>query len=82
MTRTVKLANATYTLTGGERITLTIKLDSTGKQLLAKYRKLPAKLTLTPTGEKASTAKKTILITRSKAKAKQRKAKAKHRRVG
>ena len=69
-TRKVALGSATYALTGGASTTLTITLNSAGKQLLAKYHKLPAKLTLTPTGEKTATATKTVTITRSKTKAK------------
>jgi cytochrome c551/c552 len=59
-TRTVTLASATYALTGASRTTLPITLNKTGKRLLAKYRKLAAKLTLTPTGARTPASTKTI----------------------
>jgi Putative Ig domain len=59
-TRTLTLAGAAYALTGASRKTFTITLNKTGKRLLAKYRKLPAKLTLTPTGARTPGATKTV----------------------
>lgn len=61
-TRTVTLGRATYSLTGGATKTLTITLDSTAKQLLARYARLPAKLTATPTGSTTAAATKTVTI--------------------
>jgi len=69
-TRTVTLAKTTYRITGGGHTTVTIKLDATGKQLLAKYHKLPAKLAVTPSASNAATATKTVTFTPSKAKPK------------
>ena len=69
-TRTVTLGRKTYSLVGGASTTLTITLDATGKQLLARYRKLPAKLTVTPTASKTAAATKTVTITPRKAKRK------------
>jgi DNA-binding beta-propeller fold protein YncE len=70
LTRTVTLASATYTLDGAGSTTLTVTLSKTGKQLLAKYHKLPVKLTLTPTGSVAPIAAKAITITPTKPKPK------------
>jgi hypothetical protein len=69
-TRTVTLAGASYSITGGGSETLTLTLNSRGKQLLAEYHKLPAKLTLTPTGARIAVATKTVKITLDKAKPK------------
>jgi 6-phosphogluconolactonase len=62
-THTVQLASASYSLTGRATKTLTLSLGKTGKGLLAKYHKLPAKLTVTPTGSKTAIATKTVTFT-------------------
>jgi hypothetical protein len=66
-TKIVTLANANYTLTGASR-TLKITLNKTGKTLLAKYHKLSAKLTLTPTGARTPATTKTITLRPTQAK--------------
>ena len=66
-TKTVTLASTTYTFTGASR-TLKITLNTTGKHLLAKYHKLSAKLTLTPTGARTPATTKTITIRATQAK--------------
>jgi riboflavin biosynthesis pyrimidine reductase len=69
-TRTVTIAKTTYSVTGGSHTTVTIKLNATGKRLLAKYHKLRAKLTATRTGSKTATATKTVTLTPSTTKPK------------
>ena len=44
----------------------TVRVVTLGKQLLAKYHKLPARLTLTPTDDKTATAARSITITPGK----------------
>ncbi len=65
--RTVLLASASYVIAAGTSQTLTITLNATGRQLLAKYHRLPAELTLTPPGTKSAVASRTIKITPGKA---------------
>ena len=60
-TKTVTLASTTYAFTGTSK-TLKITLNKTGKHLLAKFHKLSAKLTLTPTGARTPATTKTITI--------------------
>ena len=66
-TKTVTLASTTYTLTGARR-TLKITLNKTGKHLLAKFHRLSAKLSLTPTGARTPATTKTITIRATQAK--------------
>ncbi len=66
-TKTVTLARTTYAFTGASR-TLRFTLNKTGKHLLAKFHKLSAKLTLTPTGARTPATTKTITIRAKQAK--------------
>ena len=61
-TVTVSCGGASYSLAGGAQKTLTIKLSGSCKRLLAERHKLPAKLSLTPSGSRSATATKTITI--------------------
>ena len=70
--KTVTLAHAGYSLPGGTTKTLTLTLGKSGKSLLAKFHKLPAKLTITPAGSKTASVTKTVTF-KSKAKAKKHK---------
>jgi len=58
--RTVKLGTVHFSLAGGGHKTLSITLNKTGQKLLARYRKLPAKLVLTSAGAPKSSLTKTI----------------------
>ncbi|HWF73627.1 MAG TPA: Ig domain-containing protein, partial [Solirubrobacteraceae bacterium] len=76
--RTVTAGKASYRVTGGRGITVTIALNATGKALLARFRKLPAELALTATGAKKVTATKAVAF-KAKPKPKpKRKRKRKH----
>lgn len=65
-TRTVTLGGTPYSLTGGATKTLTINLNATGKKLLAKYHKLPARLTAKAAGATSASATTTLTITTPK----------------
>jgi hypothetical protein len=69
-TKVVTLGKASYSTTGGHHQTVTIKLNTTGKRLLAKYSRLPAKLADIPTGGRLTAATKSITLKPRKAKAK------------
>jgi len=70
--KTVTLAHASYSLSAGTTKRLTFTLGKTGKSLLVKFHKLPAKLTITPAGSKTASATKNVTF-KSKAKAKKHK---------
>jgi hypothetical protein len=71
-TKLVALGKATYNTTGGHHRTVTIKLDATGRRLLARYSGLPVKLAATPTGSKRAAATKTVKLKPSKPRSKHR----------
>jgi Putative Ig domain len=69
-TRTVTLGTTQFSITAGGTQVVTVKLNATGKKLLAKYHKLPAKLILTSNGVSAPLATSSITIKPSKKKPK------------
>jgi hypothetical protein len=69
-TRTVGIGKANYSVSGGSAATVTVTLNKAGKQLLAKYHKLHAKLADTPTGLTTALTTQTVTITPHKAKPK------------
>jgi DNA-binding beta-propeller fold protein YncE len=69
-TRTVTLGSATYSLSGGAQVTLTITLNANGKKLLDKKHKIPARLSLITAGATTPSATKTLTITLRRAKRK------------
>lgn len=70
--RTVIVGSATFTLEAGHTAKVTVALNRTGRALLARFKRLPAKLILSPTGTqgKKVIVEKTVLF---KAKRKKRK---------
>ncbi len=68
--RTVTLAKTSYDVAGATSKTLTITLNATARRLLAEYHKLPAKLSLTPTGIMTATTTANVTIKPAKPKAK------------
>jgi hypothetical protein len=69
-TRTVGIGKANYSVSGGSAATVAVTLNKAGKQLLAKYHKLHAKLADTPTGLATALTTQTVTITPHKAKPK------------
>ena len=63
--RTVTIASATVTIPAGSRRTITIKLNATGRALLARFHRLPAHLAVMQTGSsgrESSVASQTLTI--------------------
>ncbi len=69
-TRRITLATTSYTIAGATSKPLKITLNATARRLLAKYHKLPAKMTLTPSGSKTAAATISVTIKPSKPKPK------------
>jgi Divergent InlB B-repeat domain len=65
-TRAESLGKAGYGVAVGSSKTLTLSINATGRQLLTRYHKLPAKLTAVATGAKVAAATKTITIKATK----------------
>ena len=63
-TKKVTIASSSLTLAAGKSVTLKLKLNATGNKLLAKYRKLSTKVTVTVAGKVIKTA--TVHLTASK----------------
>jgi hypothetical protein len=61
-TRAITLASTSYTLAGATTKTLTLTLNTTGQRLLSKRHKLPAKITVTPTGIGMSAATANVTV--------------------
>ena len=73
ISKVVLVGSSPMTLAAGKSVTLTIKLNSTGSKLLAKFGRLPVELLvkLTPSGGHALTVKQTTLtLTKAKPKKK------------
>jgi Bacterial Ig-like domain (group 3) len=62
--RTVVLATKTVTIKPGQRVTMTVSLNGTGRKLLKRFRKLPVKLTvaLTVSGKHVTVATRTLKL--------------------
>jgi Putative Ig domain len=61
-TKTVTLGNAHYSVSGGGKKVVSVKLNAGGKKLLAKYHKLVSKLVLTTTGIKKPVSTKIVTV--------------------